>query len=50
VVRALAFLLAPTARLVGYRSFYPEHAERFLRSSGPQGASADTAPLGPIDP
>jgi mannose-6-phosphate isomerase-like protein (cupin superfamily) len=30
VVRVLSFLLAPTARLVGYRSFYPEYARRFL--------------------
>jgi mannose-6-phosphate isomerase-like protein (cupin superfamily) len=38
VVRALSFLLAPTARLVGYRSFYPEYAERFLRSTAQSGA------------
>jgi hypothetical protein len=38
VVRVLSFLLAPTARLVGYRSFYPEYAERFLRSTAQPGA------------
>lgn len=41
LMRVLSFLLAPTARLVGYRSFYPEHAERFLRSATQQGNAAD---------
>jgi len=36
VVRVISFLLAPTARLVGYRSFYPEYAERFLGSAAQQ--------------
>ncbi|MBI3389206.1 MAG: cupin domain-containing protein [Deltaproteobacteria bacterium] len=40
VVGTLSFLLAPTARLVGYRSFYPEYAERFLRGAA-QGDAAD---------
>jgi len=31
VVRTTSFLLAPTARLFGYRSFYPEFAESALR-------------------
>jgi len=30
VVRTMSFLVAPTARLFGYRSFYPEFAERAL--------------------
>jgi mannose-6-phosphate isomerase-like protein (cupin superfamily) len=50
VVRVMSFLLAPTARLVGYRSFYPEYAERFLRSAAQQGAAADEPQLVPIDP
>jgi mannose-6-phosphate isomerase-like protein (cupin superfamily) len=33
VLRALSFLLAPTARLAGYRSFDAEAAKRFLRVS-----------------
>jgi mannose-6-phosphate isomerase-like protein (cupin superfamily) len=41
VVRVMSFLLAPTARLVGYRSFYPEYAKRFLGSAAQQGAAAD---------
>ena len=41
VVRVMSFLLAPTARLVGYRSFYPECAERFLHPAAQQGAAAD---------
>ncbi len=44
VVRVLSFLLAPTARLVGYRSFYPEYAESFLRSAAQPGAPADAPP------
>ncbi len=48
LLRVLSFLLAPTARLVGYRSFYPEYAERFLRSAAQQGAVADAAPHAPI--
>lgn len=46
VVRAMSFLLAPTARLVGYRSFYPEYAERFLRSAAQQGDAAAEQPGG----
>ena len=42
VVRTMSFLLAPTARLVGYRSFYPEYAERFLKSAA-QPVAADGA-------
>jgi mannose-6-phosphate isomerase-like protein (cupin superfamily) len=42
-VRIMSFLLAPTARLVGYRSFYPEFAERFLEDAAQQGAAADAA-------
>jgi mannose-6-phosphate isomerase-like protein (cupin superfamily) len=45
VVQALSFLLAPTARRVGYRSFYPEYAERFLRSAAQPLPAADTAPV-----
>lgn len=41
LMRVLSFLLAPTARLVGYRSFYPEYAERFLRSATQPGDAAD---------
>jgi mannose-6-phosphate isomerase-like protein (cupin superfamily) len=41
VMRAISFLLAPTARLVGYRSFYPEYAERFLRRAAQPGDAAD---------
>jgi mannose-6-phosphate isomerase-like protein (cupin superfamily) len=44
VVRAMSFLLAPTARLLGYRSFYPEYAKRFLGSAAQQGAAADAPP------
>jgi mannose-6-phosphate isomerase-like protein (cupin superfamily) len=36
VMRVMSFLVAPTARLVGYRSFYPEHAKRFLESAAQQ--------------
>jgi mannose-6-phosphate isomerase-like protein (cupin superfamily) len=49
VVRVISFLLAPTARLVGYRSFYPEYAERFLGSAAQQGAAADAAQRAPIE-
>jgi hypothetical protein len=49
LVRAISFLLAPTARLVGYRSFYPEYARRFLSSAAQQGAAADAAQRAPID-
>jgi hypothetical protein len=38
ITRALSFLLAPTARLVGYRSFYPEYAKRFLHRAAQQSA------------
>jgi len=48
VVRVMSFLLAPTARLVGYRSFNPEYAKRFLGSAA-QGAAADRAQHGPIN-
>lgn len=41
LTRVLSFLLAPTARLVGYKSFYPEYAERFLRSAAQPGDAAD---------
>lgn len=41
VVGTLSFLLAPTARLVGYRSFYPEYAERFLRGAAQRDDAAD---------
>jgi hypothetical protein len=44
VMRAMSFLLAPTARLVGYRSFYPEYAERFLRPAAQQGDAAVEQP------
>ena len=44
VMRAMSFLLAPTARLVGYRSFYPEYAERFLRPAAKQGDAAVEQP------
>jgi mannose-6-phosphate isomerase-like protein (cupin superfamily) len=43
VVRVMSFLLAPTARLVGYRSFYPEYAKRFLGSAAQQGAQLTSA-------
>jgi len=49
VVRVMSFLLAPTARLVGYRSFYPDYAERFLRSAAQHGAAADAAQRAPIE-
>jgi mannose-6-phosphate isomerase-like protein (cupin superfamily) len=49
VVRVMSFLLAPTARLVGYRSFYPEYAERFLKSAAQHGAAADAAQRAPIE-
>ena len=49
VVRVLSFLLAPTARLVGYRSFYPEYAQRFLGPAAQQGAAADAAQRAPIE-
>ena len=49
VVRVISFLLAPTARLVGYRSFYPEYAERFLGSAAQRGAAADAAQRAPIE-
>jgi mannose-6-phosphate isomerase-like protein (cupin superfamily) len=47
ITRALSFLLAPTARLVGYQSFYPEYAKRFLRRAAQQGADGprDSAAL-----
>jgi quercetin dioxygenase-like cupin family protein len=41
LTRVLSLLLAPTARLVGYKSFYPEYAERFLRSATQPGDAAD---------
>jgi mannose-6-phosphate isomerase-like protein (cupin superfamily) len=49
VLRVVSFILAPTARLVGYRSFYAEHAKRFLRSAAEEGPAAEAtqrAPLG----
>ena len=49
VVRTMSFLLAPTARLVGYRSFYREYAERFLKSAAQQGAAAGAAQRAPIE-
>lgn len=48
VVRVMSFLLAPTARLVGYRSFYPEYAERFLRSAAQLGDAADPRTKGEL--
>jgi quercetin dioxygenase-like cupin family protein len=41
ILRTLSFLLAPTARLFGYRSFYPEYAERFLKSAAQPAHAAD---------
>jgi mannose-6-phosphate isomerase-like protein (cupin superfamily) len=49
VVRVISFLLAPTARLVGYRSFYPQYAKRFLGPAAQQGAAADEPQRVPID-
>ena len=49
VVRVMSFLLAPTARLLGYRSFYPEYAERFLQSARQHGAAAAAAQSAPIE-
>jgi mannose-6-phosphate isomerase-like protein (cupin superfamily) len=40
VIRTLSFLLAPTARLFGYKSFYPEYAKQFLKSAPRSGAGS----------
>ena len=49
-MRVISCILAPTARLLGYRSFYPEYAKRFLASAAQPGAAAAEPQRAPIDP
>jgi hypothetical protein len=50
VQKLLSFLVSPTARLLGYRSWYPAYSQKWKRSCCGAGCSASSWPATPKQP